>query len=116
MFRKFKKSLFLKRNGYNRISSMSKIRNKRATRKNWMEKGIRKKNLGLNPHSKGLHFSNIKIDFLLVKIVMSIRMTEINKHSTITIVMAYTFIFIKKEIHFYCFKVMLYLSYLWVKD
>lgn len=39
------------------MSSTSKIKNKRATRKNCVENGARNINLGLNPHSKGLFFS-----------------------------------------------------------
>lgn len=46
-----------------RISSTSKIRKIRETRKNWMEKLCQLLSNGLNPHSKGLSFSVSRIDF-----------------------------------------------------
>ena len=57
--------IILKINGNKRISSTSKIKNTREIKKNRMEKGIRALNLGVNPHSKGLIFSRLKIIFFL---------------------------------------------------
>jgi hypothetical protein len=68
-----KKELF-SRKGKRIISSMSKIKNNKATKKNWIEKGARKENLGSNPHSNGLFFSVVSFDiFITIITILPIR-------------------------------------------
>ena len=53
------------RKGNINTNSTSKIKKIIAIRKNRIVKGSRALNLGLNPHSKGLIFSNLKRYFFL---------------------------------------------------
>jgi len=46
------------------VISTSKIRNKRATKKNWKENGIRGGDIMLNPHSNCLHLLILDFSFL----------------------------------------------------
>jgi len=65
--------------GKMRVISTSKIRNKTARRKNWMEKGERADFFGLNPHSNGDIFSWSEEDFLKMTEEIRGRTIEINK-------------------------------------
>ena len=53
------------RKGKSKTSSTSKIRNTIAIKKKWVEKGLRDLVWGINPHSKGLSFSDSQNDFML---------------------------------------------------
>jgi len=53
---------------------MSKIRNRRATRKNWNENGRREGDITLNPHSNWDHFAFDGISFLFTSFVAAPRM------------------------------------------
>jgi len=50
-------------------TSMSKIRNRMAMKKNWMEKGIRAKDILLKPHSKCPHFKRACLSFFLINTI-----------------------------------------------
>jgi len=59
-------------------SSTSNTRKISAIKKNRIENGIRALNLGVNPHSKGLIFSQSNRDFFLKKIpAINTRLTKI---------------------------------------
>lgn len=51
------------------IISISKIKNKIAIIKKWIENGSRLLDMGLNPHSKGDDFCLSIIDFFLIVII-----------------------------------------------
>lgn len=57
--------------------SISKIRNRTAIKKNWIEKGMRDDLLGSNPHSNGDIFSRSRIDFFEIVVHTNIRIIEI---------------------------------------
>lgn len=61
------------RNGNIKISSISKIRKIRVTKKNCKEKNTRLLCLGLKPHSNGLIFSKSKEDFVEIVKITSIK-------------------------------------------
>lgn len=61
------------------VISTSNTRNNVATRKNWIENGIRGDLLGSNPHSNGDIFSRSMILFFLVKMQIIIISTEMVK-------------------------------------
>lgn len=76
-------------NGRIMVISISKIRNRIAIKKKWIEKVVRAENLGSNPHSNGDIFSRL-VNFFLLKIdeaiiIINDRDIEIIKHSAIII-------------------------------
>jgi len=62
-----------------RVISTSKIKNKTARRKNWIEKGARADFFGLNPHSNGDIFSWSEEDFLKIIEEITGRIREIKR-------------------------------------
>lgn len=63
--------------------SISKIRNKIAIRKNWIEKGMRDDLIGSNPHSNGDIFSRSRIVFFEIIEHIIINNNEIKQHNAI---------------------------------
>ena len=74
--------------GYARsiLISTSKIRNRRATRKNWKEKGMWEGVIRLNPHSNFVHlFIDLKLFFFTIR-HSNEKMTKRSREETIIVV------------------------------
>ena len=76
-----------------RTSSTSKTKNTNAIRKNRIEKGRRALYLGVNPHSKGLIFSNSNTFFFLRD--SPARNTNMTKSIRINVITTKCHIFLK---------------------
>lgn len=68
---------------------MSKIKKIIVIRKNRIENGIRLKNIGLNPHSKGDIFSKFNFIFIDKNIEIFIINIEINKNIKLIVIIKY---------------------------